>query len=58
MRTSQGTSPQVGAGDTLFTLIGFCGLYLMVGILFLFMVGREVAHGPPSFEGRVVPGRP
>jgi len=58
MRTSQGTSPQVGAGDTLFTLIGFCGLCLMVGILFLFMVGREVAHGPPSFEGRVVPGRP
>ncbi len=48
MRTAQGTSPRVGAGDTLFTLIGFSGLYLVVGILFLFLVGREVAHGPPA----------
>jgi cytochrome d ubiquinol oxidase subunit I len=46
MRTSQGTSPQVGAGDTLFTLLGFSGLYLVVGILFLFLIGREIAHGP------------
>jgi cytochrome d ubiquinol oxidase subunit I len=46
MRTSQGTSPQVGTGDTLFTLLGFSGLYLVVGILFLFLVGREIAHGP------------
>jgi cytochrome d ubiquinol oxidase subunit I len=46
MRTSQGTSPQVGTGDTLFTLLGFSGLYLVVGILFLFLIGREIAHGP------------
>ncbi|HET8725335.1 MAG TPA: cytochrome ubiquinol oxidase subunit I, partial [Anaeromyxobacteraceae bacterium] len=48
MRTAQGTSPQVGSGDTLFTLIGFSGLYLVVGILSLFLVGREIAHGPPG----------
>src|SRR5512137_50044 len=55
MRTSQGTSPQVGTGDTLFTLLGFSGLYLVVGILFLFLVGREIAHGPSlpaPVEGR------
>jgi cytochrome d ubiquinol oxidase subunit I len=46
LRTAEGTSRQVGAGDTLFTLIGFAGLYLAVGILFLFLVGREIAHGP------------
>ena len=46
MRTAQATSPRVGSGDTLFTLIGFSGLYLVVGILFLFMIGREIAHGP------------
>jgi cytochrome d ubiquinol oxidase subunit I len=55
MRTSQGTSPQVGTGDTLFTLLGFSGLYLVVGILFLFLIGREIAHGPKMpapVEGR------
>ena len=46
MRTAAGTSPRVGSGTTLFTLIGFAGLYLVVGILFLFLVGREVAHRP------------
>jgi cytochrome d ubiquinol oxidase subunit I len=30
----------------LFTLIGFCGLYLVLGILFLFLIAREIAHGP------------
>ena len=48
LRTDQATSPLVGAGDTLFTLIGFTGLYLVVGILFLFLIGQEIAHGPPS----------
>jgi len=48
MRTSEGTSPRVSAGNTLFTLIGFSGLYLVMGILFLYLVGREIAHGPGS----------
>jgi cytochrome d ubiquinol oxidase subunit I len=30
----------------LFTLIGFTGLYFVLGLLFVFLVGREVAHGP------------
>ena len=46
MRTADGTSPRVSAGNALFTLIGFSGLYLVLGILFLYLVGREVAHGP------------
>ena len=45
-RTSQGSSPTVHAGTVLFTLIGFCGLYLVLGILFLFLIAREIAHGP------------
>ena len=45
-RTAQGASPTVHAGTVLFTLIGFCGLYLALGILFLFLIGREIAHGP------------
>ncbi len=46
LRTTQGASPTVSAGNVAFTTIGFMGLYLAVGILFLYLVGREIAHGP------------
>jgi len=36
----------VSAGDTIFTLIGFTGLYFVLGLLFLYLTGREIAHGP------------
>ena len=50
-RTKEGASPTVHAGSTIFTLIGFCGLYLVIGLAFLFLVGREIAHGPGSRHG-------
>jgi cytochrome d ubiquinol oxidase subunit I len=46
LRTADGASPSVHAGEVLFTLLGFCGLYTVLGLLFLFLVGREIAHGP------------
>ena len=46
MRTSEGFSPTVSAGNGLFTLLGFMGMYMVLGILFLFLVKREVDHGP------------
>jgi cytochrome bd ubiquinol oxidase subunit I len=46
MRTSQGASPTVHSGTVLFTLIGFTGLYFVLGVLFLFLIAREIAHGP------------
>jgi len=45
-RTAQGGSPTVHAGTTLFTLIGFCGLYSVLSVLFIFLVAREIGHGP------------
>jgi cytochrome d ubiquinol oxidase subunit I len=48
MRTAQGSSPQVSAGNGLFTLIGFMGLYLLLGVLFLFLISREIEHGPEA----------
>jgi len=44
--TGQGVSDVVSGGNVLFTLIGFTGLYFVLGVLFLFLVGREIAHGP------------
>ena len=50
-RTTQGTSEVVSGGDVLFTLIGFVGLYFVLGVLYLFMVGREILHGPQGQTG-------
>jgi cytochrome d ubiquinol oxidase subunit I len=46
MRTADGYSKLVSAGNGLFTLIGFMGMYTVLGILFLFLVRREIEHGP------------
>jgi len=45
-RTRDGYSKVVSNGDTIFTLIGFIGLYFVIGLLFLYLEGREIAHGP------------
>ena len=50
-RTAAGYSDVVSQGDALFTLIGFAGLYAAVGLLYLFLVGREVLNGPAHAEG-------
>jgi len=44
--TRDGSSKVVSNGDTIFTLIGFIGLYFVLGLLFLYLVGREISHGP------------
>jgi cytochrome d ubiquinol oxidase subunit I len=46
MRTAAGPSMQVSSGNTLFTLIGFMGMYTLLAILFLFLMHREFDHGP------------
>jgi cytochrome d ubiquinol oxidase subunit I len=48
MRTSEGASPArvVPAGTGIFTLLGFCGLYLLIGLLYVLFMLRLVAQGP------------
>jgi cytochrome bd ubiquinol oxidase subunit I len=53
-RTSQGASDVVSGGNVLFTLLGFCGLYFVLGVFYLFMVGREIAHGPEHDSEEIV----
>ncbi len=50
MRTEHGVSPHVSAGNALFTLLGFMGMYTVLGILFLWLVQREIAHGPEAAQ--------
>jgi cytochrome bd ubiquinol oxidase subunit I len=46
IRTDQGYSKYVSAGNGLFTLLGFMGMYSMLSILFIVLVYRIIASGP------------
>ena len=48
LRTADGTSRLVHPGQTVFTTLGFAGLYFVLGLLFLFLVSRELQHGPAA----------
>jgi cytochrome d ubiquinol oxidase subunit I len=51
LRTREGFSRQVSAGNAWFTMIGFMGMYTVLSILFLFLVYREIERGPEPAEG-------
>jgi cytochrome d oxidase, subunit II (cydB) len=46
--TRDGYSKVVSNGDAIFTLIGFTGLYFVIGLLFLGLTGREIGKGPKN----------
>ncbi len=46
IRTSAGYSKYVGPGNSLFTLLGFMGLYSVLSILFIVLVYRIIQKGP------------
>jgi len=48
MRTSEGASHLVSAGNGIFTLLGFMGLYSVLSILAVFLLVREIEHGPEA----------
>jgi cytochrome bd ubiquinol oxidase subunit I len=46
MKTQEGYSINVSAGNGLFTLLGFMGMYTVLSILFIILIWHEVGHGP------------
>ncbi len=48
--TSQGSSTTVSAGNVLFTLIGFAGMYLLLGLFYVILVVFEALRGPVVAE--------
>lgn len=46
LRTRDGVSAHVSAGNALFTLLGFMGLYAALSALFLLLVVRKIQKGP------------
>jgi cytochrome d ubiquinol oxidase subunit I len=45
-RTAAAISPRVSAGDVTWSTLGFCGLYFALGIVFLYLIMRQIARGP------------
>ena len=48
MRTEAAHSSLVSPGDVIFTLLGFAGLYLLLGVLFVVHILREINRGPAA----------
>ncbi|KIC94415.1 cytochrome ubiquinol oxidase subunit I [Flavihumibacter solisilvae] len=48
LKMADGVSPTVSGGNALFTLLGFIGLYILLGLLFLLLVIKIVYKGPGS----------
>jgi len=46
LRTEHGSSQSVSAGNALFTLLGFMGLYSVLSVLFIVLVYRAIDAGP------------
>jgi cytochrome bd ubiquinol oxidase subunit I len=57
LRTGDAASRQVSGGNALFTLLGFMGMYALLSLVFLFLVGRDIAHGPEPEQASGVDGR-
>ncbi|MEY2485251.1 MAG: cytochrome bd ubiquinol oxidase subunit, partial [Verrucomicrobiota bacterium] len=55
--TRDGYSKVVSNGDAIFTLIGFTGIYFVLGLLFLALASREIAKGPEERAAVVVDQR-
>jgi cytochrome bd ubiquinol oxidase subunit I len=48
IRTSAGSSTHVSAGNSLFTLLGFLGLYSLLSILWIILVYTHIQSGPTT----------
>jgi cytochrome d ubiquinol oxidase subunit I len=48
MRTADGYSKHVSAGNSLFTLLGFLGMYALLSVLWIVLVYRMIETGPEA----------
>jgi len=55
LRTSEGYSSNVSSGSTWFTLLGYMGVYALLGLSFVFLLQRLIVEGPaPARAGHPV----
>jgi cytochrome bd ubiquinol oxidase subunit I len=58
IRVSEGYSKYVSAGNGLFTLLGFMGMYATLSILFIILLYRIISKGPAIHEMAATKGSP
>ena len=58
IRTSNGYSKYVSSGNSLFTLLGFMGMYTVLSVLFVILVYRIISRGPAIHELASAKGLP
>src|ERR1700730_11155354 len=58
IRTSEGYSKYVSSSNSLFTLLGFMGIYTVLSILFVVLVYRIIDSGPTPAGSTVSQGAP
>ena len=54
LRTADAASPVVSGAEVLFSIIVFCLVYLLLLVLYLFLMGRTMKHGPAPLTGKEV----
>jgi len=55
MRTADGYSTHVSVGNSLFTLLGFLGMYSLLSVLWIVLVYRFIETGPDAAESHPSP---
>ncbi len=55
-RTEHGTSPLVSGGSVAFSALGFMGIFLVMGLLFLYLVWKQISIGPNVLSGQGLKG--
>jgi cytochrome bd ubiquinol oxidase subunit I len=51
-RTATGSSAVLSSGNVLFTLLGFAGMYLLLGLVYVILVMQEALRGPAAAPER------
>ncbi len=54
MRTHDAVSTSIVPGDLLFSIILFFLIYLLIGILYIYLLVKEIKHGPENITEREV----
>jgi cytochrome bd ubiquinol oxidase subunit I len=55
MPTAHGSSPLLSTGNIIFTLLGFAGIYLLLGLLYVMLVVFEALSGPTVQTEKATP---
>ena len=54
MRTKDAVSTAIVGGDVIFSIILFALIYMLLGSLYVYLLVREIKHGPEAIEAKEV----